>query len=334
VSTEVIKAPEGSLEQAAQQTLYSWLKKYERSIKNVLPAHLNPERLQWLIINNIRTTPALAGVTPQSFINAVLLASNMGVEIRKNSAYLIPMGKECTLVVDYKSYIDLAARAGVTIYPPQLVRENDIFEYGHTQDGLKFRHEFDMKRVAERGEVFAGWCMADTKENRRVVDVMFLADIEKIRAKAKKGCYHDFDHYGKRCKGLKSLSEVREMADRELAYRDPYNTPWVVWWNEMAEKTLIRSLYNRIPQTEQMALAQAVSDAENTGEAIEAPQMAELEIDPEDNHPMVPQLTEAEQLQIGQHKAVEMAKAQGASPAKLNELEQQFSLSAKKGGKA
>jgi len=52
------------------------------------------------------------GALLRSFINAVMLAANVGVEIRANSAYLIPYGKECQLVIDYRGLIDIARARG------------------------------------------------------------------------------------------------------------------------------------------------------------------------------------------------------------------------------
>lgn len=183
------------IEQEAQSSLFATLKKYERTLAAVLPKSLTIERWQWLVVNSIRKTPDLANCTPFAFINAVMLASNLGIEIRDRSAYLVPFGRECQLLIDYRAKIDLAAKAGVTIYPPQLVREADGFEYGWAGENLIFRHTPSvvqniagrLKPVEDRGEVVAGWVAAKNSIGHTVVLVMSLAEIDRIRRRARKG---------------------------------------------------------------------------------------------------------------------------------------------------
>src|SRR5262245_26667602 len=101
-----------TLEQEAAGSVMGLLKKYGSAIKGALPKALDKDRFAWLVVNNIRTNPKLAECTPVSFLNSVMLASNMGLEIRRNSAYLVPYGQECQLLIDYRGKLDLARRAG------------------------------------------------------------------------------------------------------------------------------------------------------------------------------------------------------------------------------
>lgn len=263
--SEMIAKPQTAIEQQASQKLMDVLKKYERSFSMVLPKELPPERWRWLIVNSVRAVPALAQTTPLSFLNAVLLAANVGLEIRKGSAYLIPYKSECQLIIDYRGKMELARRAGVGEIAVELVHETDDFEDGFTINGRVFRHQPNkFKRadgklvaVADRGAVVAGYAAGRLSHGWQI-EIMTLAQIEKVR-KSGRGT-------------------------------DMPNSPWVKHWEQMARKTLIHRLCNYLPQTAQMAVSQEIDDAEATGAPMPlAPEIIEVEaeFDPADNRPMV-----------------------------------------------
>lgn len=262
--SELIR-PDTAIEKQASDSLMGLLKKYERSFSSVLPKELTAERWRWLIVNNIRAVPALAGCTPVSFLNSVLLAANMGLEIRKNSAYLIPYGRECQLIIDYRGKLELARRAGVGQVSLELVHETDEFEDGFGMEGRVFRHRpnlFDrsggvLVPAEDRGRVVAGYGAAKMAHGWQI-EVMTLAQIEKVR-KSGRGT-------------------------------DNPSSPWVKHWEQMARKTVAHRLCNYLPMSSELALSQEVDDAEATGQPIPlSAEIAQVEfdIDPADNRPMV-----------------------------------------------
>lgn len=279
MSNEIVSR---ELEGQARAALAAFIKKHVGNITKVMP-QFNPERTVWLIYNAIRRTPKLVECKPDSFINAVLLASNIGLEIRAGSAYLIPYGQECQLVVDYRGMIDVAARAGVVIHPPQLIHERDEFDEWTDENGhhLKFR-----RAKGERGEVVGGFVMAE-HTGRRIFLFMDLSEIEAIRHRSQNGRAKQFKSFGHLLPGLPTLADVRAKAALDLSLRDPYRMPWVVDWDRMAEKSLVRRMFNRVPQTDQMRVAAEVADAEDMGTQVVAPEMAELVFDPDDTRPLV-----------------------------------------------
>jgi recombination protein RecT len=256
---------ETAIEAQAETSLMGLLKKYERSFNNVLPKDLTPERWRWLIVNNIRAVPALAGCTPVSFLNSVLLAANIGIEIRKNSAYLIPYGRECQLIIDYRGKMDLARKAGVNAFECELVRQVDDFEYWITENGKHLKHvPTFMRRVGDRwvciedrGDIVCGFAKANVN-GEPVIEVMTKAQIDAVKKNARGG--------------------------------DSPRSPWNTHYEQMARKTIIHRLCNYLPQSPQLVTAQEIDDAEATGHAQPlAPEIAAVacEIDPADNLPMV-----------------------------------------------
>lgn len=254
-----------AIESQASNRLMDVLKKYERSFSMVLPKALTADRWRWLIVNNIRAVPALAGCTPVSFLNSVLLAANIGLEIRKNSAYLIPYGQECQLIIDYRGKMELARRAGVGEMAVELVHEADEFEAGFGVNGRIFHHkpryfEQDASKLipaADRGGVVAGYAAAHLAHGWQI-EIMTLQQIDHVRKSARGG--------------------------------GSGSSPWVKHWDQMARKTLIHRICNYLPSHSQLATAQEIDDAEAIGAPMPMSQeMAQIEgeIDPADNAPMV-----------------------------------------------
>src|SRR5579859_5995117 len=97
---------------SAQQTLVNFLAAHRDQIEGVLPEQLKKGRVIELLIAQINKTPALMGCTPMSVFNAVMTAGSLGLEVRNGSAYLVPYGQECQLLIDYRGKIDLALRSG------------------------------------------------------------------------------------------------------------------------------------------------------------------------------------------------------------------------------
>jgi recombinational DNA repair protein RecT len=260
------------------------MKKNERCFKNVLPKHLNQERWAWLVVNSIRQTPALAGVKPMSFINAVMLASNLGLEIRKNSCYLIPYKDECQLIVDYHGKMELARRAGVGAVHVELVRDGDDFEYGFNSDGLNFR----WVPKQDVGEVIAGFCSSRVNGGHQV-NVMYLSEIEAIRKRVRAGCAVPFEKFGKTYPGL-TLADIRAKDVASMGFKDPYRQPWVTDWDRMARKTIIHRASNDWPMSAALLTSQEIDTAADMGQAMPIAEGMEgvvLDIDPADNLPMV-----------------------------------------------
>lgn len=75
-----------------------------------LPKHLSPERFIRIAITALTRTPKLAECTQASLMRCLLDLSALGLEPDGRRAHLIPRGKECTLLVDYKGIVELVRR--------------------------------------------------------------------------------------------------------------------------------------------------------------------------------------------------------------------------------
>src|SRR5262245_44358346 len=76
----------------------------QKKIASAIPSKIaTPERMLRIILSEVEKTPGLLECTPESFWLAVIQTAQLGLEVGGvlGQAYLIPYGKQCTLVVGY-----------------------------------------------------------------------------------------------------------------------------------------------------------------------------------------------------------------------------------------
>lgn len=182
---------------------------FRDEIAKVLPSHLTPDRMARVAITALTRTPKLADCTQASFFRCLLDLSMWGLEPDGRRAHLIPYGKECTLIIDYKGIVELAMRSGtVKKIHADVVCENDVFEYDR---GEIVRHSIGFRQP--RGDVYAVYALAVMHDGVEKCEVLSLDEIEAIRKRSKAG----------------------------------NGGPWVSDWNEMAKKTAFRRLSKWLP---------------------------------------------------------------------------------------
>jgi recombination protein RecT len=174
-----------------------------------LPKHLTPERFARVAITALTRTPKLQECTPESVMKCLLDCSAMGIEPDGRRAHLIPYGKECTLVIDYKGLVELVRRSGdVAKIHADVVCENDDFEHSM---GEVVRHTYDLKKP--RGEPYAAYAQVTLKDGSLQCEIMPREEIEKIRDKS--SAWQAWLKYKK-------------------------EGPWNIWPDEMWKKTAFR----------------------------------------------------------------------------------------------
>jgi len=173
-----------------------------------LPKHLTPERFARIAITALTRTPKLQECTKESVMKCLLDCSAMGIEPDNRKAYLIPYGKECTLIVSYMGLVELIRRSGdVVSIRAETVCAKDDFSWADGQ----IRHVINWRE--DRGEVQAVYAEAIMKSGEKQASVMTKAEVESIRKKSKAGS----------------------------------SGPWVEFWSEMAKKTAVRRLSKMLP---------------------------------------------------------------------------------------
>lgn len=185
-----------------------------QDIAKAMPAHCKPDRMVRVALTALTKTPKLALCTQESFFECLLSLSQWGLEPDGRRAHLIPYGNKCTLIIDYKGYVELASRAGIDVRAA-MVYEGDIFVYsvGQVRDHVPWVFRTDKNRPKERGKLIAIYCQAEYAGGRPKAEAMTPEEVEKIR----------------------SRSQAANAG------------PWKTDWDEMAKKTVFRRLSKWLP---------------------------------------------------------------------------------------
>lgn len=181
---------------------------FREQIKKAIPKHLSPERFLRIAITALTRTPKLAECTQTSLCKCLLDLSAVGLEPDGRRAHLIPYGKECTLIIDYKGLVELIRRSGdVVSLRAETVCKNDDFSW----ENGEITHRIEWRRP--RGEVQAVYAEARLKSGEVQTATMTYDEVESIRKRSKAG----------------------------------NNGPWKTDWPEMAKKTAVRRLSKMLP---------------------------------------------------------------------------------------
>jgi len=219
---------------ASPATLKDLLQQAKPSIQNVLPRHLSADRLIKIALLAINKTPKLQECTAGSVLASIMAAAELGLDCGGSlgSAYLVPYGDQCTLIIGYRGLIDLARRSGeVESIEARAVYNDDKFQY---EEGLNpvLNHIPNLDRVPDPANLKGVYFIAKMFESpRAIIDWMSKAEIDAIRhqAKAKFG-------------------------------------PWVDHYIEMAKKTIIRRGCKQLPlspeKAQKFAAAETMEDTD------------------------------------------------------------------------
>jgi len=176
---------------------------FRRQIALVLPKHLTPQRFIRVALNATMKTPKLLDCSRESLFKCLLELSAIGLEPDNRRAYLVPFGKECTLIIGYQGIAELVRRSGdVAKIEAHEVCERDEFDFRFGTRGI-----LDHKpSLWNRGKIIAVYSFVTLKDRTESFDVMGIEEIEKVRRRSK----------------------------------TPDAGPWVTDFAEMAKKTIFR----------------------------------------------------------------------------------------------
>lgn len=185
-------------------------------IEKALPAHLDATRVARIAITLIGTNPALAACTPESFLGALMTASQLGLEPGPlGEAYLVPYGDKVTFIPGYKGLIKLAFQsAQLTRIGAHVIREHDEFDFAQGLDPYLVHKP----RLSGRGKPIGVYAAARLVNGEQPFVVLAVEQVEAIRRRSR-------------------------AKDRG---------PWVTDWDAMARKTAVRQLARWLPMSTEL----------------------------------------------------------------------------------
>ena len=185
-----------------------------QEIAKVLPEHVTPERFERITMTAIQRNPDLLTCSRKSLLESVMQCAQDG---------LIPDGREAALTKFKGNVAYMPMVAGIlkkvrqsgeiATMTSRVVYEADEFDYFIDDEGEHMKHVPALG--GDTGKPVLVYAMARTNDSAVYIEVLTLADIEKIRkaSAAKNG------------------------------------GPWFDWWDEMAKKSAYRRLAKRLPMS-------------------------------------------------------------------------------------
>jgi recombination protein RecT len=256
-------------QQAEQPTLAQMIERMKPEIARALPKHMNPDRMARIATTVLRQTPALGRCTPESFLGALMTASQLGLEPGPlGEAYLVPYGNTATFIPGYRGLVKLAYQSGmVATVSAQVVHEADEFDFAFGLDPF-LTHKPAL--VEDPGKVVAAYAMVRFKDGASNFEVMSVAQVEAIRKRSKASG----------------------------------NGPWVTDWEAMARKTVLKRLSKWMPLSSEFAAAAAQDGVVRTDitsdvtEYIDGEFDEQAAVEPTREHPEVEMATEPQTTKL------------------------------------
>lgn len=213
--------------------------------------HLNVDRFVKAAVAEVKNNNYLAKCDPNSILKQVYDCAQLGLEPSsvKGTAYLVPYGKNCQLVVGYRGLIELARNSGeISEITMSEVRQNDYFKLRLGTDS-KIEHNIDGEdglpmSPTQRGDVKGFYATAKFKDGSVQSEFMHVEEVEEVRNESQ---------------GYKS---------------NPNNSPWGKYFVEMGKKTVLRRLSKKLP-----ASASKLHNAIKYDEAYDSGKKVKIEDD-------------------------------------------------------
>lgn len=157
----------------------AWLDKSWDTVSELVPRHVNQQRLRRIILDQVRNNRELQACEPESVFRACVTAANRGLEIGvMNSAFLVRYGKQCVMVPGYNGLIQLAHNSGtitaVNVYAVRM--QDEVMQAGDGAVHVEF-NPFDKNR----GPVVGWVCVITMKDGSTQYTTMTLEEYQAVR---------------------------------------------------------------------------------------------------------------------------------------------------------
>jgi len=203
VRTQVQAVAAGNGEGA---TVFDLIKRQQPAIELALPSHLSGERFTRIAMTLVRTTPKLLECEPMSFIGALMVSAQLGLEPGPplGLSWIIPRknrstGKqEANFQIGYKGVRELFSRSGqYKSLQARPVHRNDEFDYAY---GLEPHLTHKPILEGDRGPAYAWYAVAQFKDGGNAFVVLSRDDVEARRKRGQDGPAWRTDYNAMACK--------------------------------------------------------------------------------------------------------------------------------------
>jgi recombination protein RecT len=176
-----------------QPTVFDLIKRQQPAIEMALPAHLSGDRFTRIALTLIRKTPKLLECEPMSFVGALMVSAQLGLEPGPplGLSWIVPYYNKNTRKLEaefqmgYKGIIKLFQQSGqFRSIKARTVHQNDEFSF---DDGLNDELVHRWKLDEDRGPAIAYYAIAKFLNGGHEFIILSKADVEKRRARGQNG---------------------------------------------------------------------------------------------------------------------------------------------------
>lgn len=204
---------------------------FQKQLAAALPKFLDTDHFVRSALTEFRLNPALAECSVPSVLGYFMQAAACGLEPASvlGQCYPVPFNnkktgqKECQFILGYRGMLAIARRSGeVSSVSAQIVHENDTFDIVY---GLESKLEHKPCVKGNPGAMVGAYVVVRFKDKEMEPQIMYMSkeDIEKHRKRSKAAT----------------------------------SGPWVTDYEEMAKKTVFRSVFKWLPVSIEQAMEAA-----------------------------------------------------------------------------
>lgn len=239
------------------KSLEQLVKDSAKELGRSLPEFMRPERIVQIALTCIRQNPELAKCTPASFLGALFVSAQLGLEPIAGNAYILPFNnnkksldgrswikvKEAQFIIGYRGLANLFFRHEKSVQMTWgVVHEKDDFNYQYGTDAY-LKH---IPAKDDRGQVKGFYVIGTLQNGGKPFMYMTLEDCMAHGKKHSKT-------YSKK---------IDEKTGKEFGFSS--SSPWVTNTEAMCLKTVLIQLSKLLPLS--MELQQAISVDETSPE--------------------------------------------------------------------
>jgi len=218
-------------------------------LQMALPKHVTTDRFLRVALTQIRRNPKLLQCSQESLLGSIVQSAQLGLEPDSITgfAYLVPYGRECTLIPGYKGLMALARNAGIGRISARAVCKNDDYKF---EEGLNPVLVHTPNIAGERGPAQFYYATAHFRTGGELAayEVMTISEIEGIMKRSKSA---------------------------GAGY-----SPWKTDFDAMAKKTVIRRMLKNAPVSIEMQdriqRAVALDELNDAGKPIDLSDMVDI----------------------------------------------------------
>lgn len=209
----------------------------KEAFEQIAPADINFQKEAGFAMQLLEANSFLMSTASQSkdsLRNALTNVAAIGLSLNPATklAYLVPRGKRVCLDISYIGLVKLATDSGSILWvQAQIVRKEDSFTMNGP--GKEPTHSFN-PFSADRGDIVGAYCVAKTKDNEYLTEVMSIDELLDIRD--------------------------RTEAYKAYAAKKTQTCPWISDMTEMMKKTVIKRGSKLWTKTNRFASAVRILD--------------------------------------------------------------------------